>query len=335
MPGMNGGFIQLRRGLYEHVKDGRLSFFEVSLYVAILSDTNPSTGLCFGSAGLFAALYNVSSRTCRDALEKLEEKGYLRRFPIRGKHGSYPILVNKFKCSSGAMKGKYVNCSKSSSYVDIIYDICNDGVDDSAVAGVNEDVDESAARVDTREEKLDKEPELTLLSPTAPKKEIRPEEFANVWNRLRGKLPKVERFTESRKKKVKTRMNEGLTLERFAEAVENCTTKPFLRGDNDDGWTATFDWLVENDKNLEKAINNPYGSNKPNGGNHAQVPTGKTDHGMAICAELIAEDQYRSRANENGGVQASEAKQNGRATLFLDSGAVGHEGVSGGNGYSF
>jgi len=181
----------------------------------------------------------------------------------------------------------------------------------------------------------DKEPELTLLSPTAPKKEIRPEEFANVWNRLRGKLPKVERFTESRKKKVKTRMNEGLTLERFAEAVENCTTKPFLRGDNDDGWTATFDWLVENDKNLEKAINNPYGSNKPNGGNHAQVPTGKTDHGMAICAELIAEDQYRSRAVQNGGVQASEAKQDGRATLFLDSGAVGHESVSGGNGYTF
>lgn len=182
----------------------------------------------------------------------------------------------------------------------------------------------------------DKEPELTLLSPTAPKKEIRPEEFANVWNRLRGKLPKVERFTESRKKKVKTRMNEGLTLERFAEAVENCTTKPFLRGDNDDGWTATFDWLVENDKNLEKAINNPYGSNKPNGGNHnAAVPTGKTDHGMAICAELIAEDQYRSRAVQNGGVQASEAEQDGRATLFLDSGAVGHESVSGGNGYSF
>jgi hypothetical protein len=74
---------------------------------------------------------------------------------------------------------------------------------------------------------------------------------------------------------------------------------------------------------------------KNNGGFNAAVPTGKTDANMAICAELIAEDQYRSRANENGGVQASEAKQNGRATLFLDSGAVGHEGVSGGNGYSF
>ena len=302
---MNGGFIQLRRGLYEHVKDGRLSFFEVSLYVAILSDTNPSTGLCFGSAGLFAALYNVSSRTCRDALEKLEEKGYLRRFPIRGKHGSYPILVNKFKCSSGAMKGKYVNCSKSSSYVDIIYDICNDGVDDSAVAGVNEDVDESAARVDTREEKLDKEPELTLLSPTAPKKEIRPEEFANVWNRLRGKLPKVERFTESRKKKVKTRMNEGLTLERFAEAVENCTTKPFLRGDNNDGWTATFDWLVENDKNIEKAINNPYGLNKPNGGNHATVPNGTGNQIVGVLQKTLAGRQRNRTFSEDGDLPSS------------------------------
>jgi len=49
MPGMSTGFLQLRRGLFEHVKDGRVSFFEASLYVAILSDANPSTGVCYGS----------------------------------------------------------------------------------------------------------------------------------------------------------------------------------------------------------------------------------------------------------------------------------------------
>jgi hypothetical protein len=89
------------------------------------------------------------------------------------------------------------------------------------------------------------------------------------------------------------------------------------------------------DQSTKKCWSGVFPLSKNNGGFNAAVPTGKTDANMAICAELIAEDQYRSRANENGGVQASEAKQDGRATLFLDSGAVGHEGVSGGNGYSF
>lgn len=322
----NSGFIQLRRGLSEHVRDGRLSFFEAALYVFILMDANPATGLCFGSAGLFAAIYGISSRTCRDALEKLELKGYLRRFPTRGKHGSYPILVNKFRCSDGAMKGKYVNCSKSTSYTSIFYELCDDSVNGSAVVGVNDDgnegVNDGAASkiLNTGDKKLDKEPELTLLSPTAPKEEIRPEEFANVWNRLRGKLPKVERFTESRKRKVKTRMNEGLTLDRFAEAVENCTMKPFLRGDNSDGWTATFDWLVENDKNLEKVINNPYGLNKPNGNGGAGANLFKQGMGalVGVSAESIARGEYQSGAYAHGSVQASKNERAGLEISFGD-----------------
>ena len=263
------GFVQLRRGLFEHVRDGRLSFFEASLYVAILSDTNPSTGLCYGSAGLFSVVYSVPTRTCRDALEKLEQKGYLRRFPTRGKHGSYPILVNKFRCSSGAMSGLYVNSDKSSSCDNIIYDIRLDGVNENVNDNGNDGVNDSAARVDTRDKKLesDKEQGLSPLLPTAPvDTNIRPEEFANTWNRLRGKLPKVDKFTDGRRKKVQARIRAGLTIERFSEAVENCRVKPFLMGENDSGWVATFDWLVKNSENIEKAITNPYGLNKPNGG---------------------------------------------------------------------
>jgi hypothetical protein len=70
------GFIQLRRGLFEHVRDGRLSFFETSLYVAIIVDANPATGICYGSAGLFATIFGLAPRTVREALEKLEKKGY-------------------------------------------------------------------------------------------------------------------------------------------------------------------------------------------------------------------------------------------------------------------
>lgn len=106
------------------------------------------------------------------------------------------------------------------------------------------------------------------LTPLSAEPTLRPEEFANVWNRNRAHLPKVERFTESRRKKVRARIAEGITLERFQEAVECCRGKPFLRGDNDRGWTADFDWLIENDKNIEKAITKPYGGCDGQGKNH-------------------------------------------------------------------
>lgn len=134
--------------------------------------------------------------------------------------------------------------------------------------------------------------ELTLLSPLAPPEpKLRPEEFANTWNRLRGNLPKVDKFTEDRRRKVVTRMSSGLTLDHFAKAVENCRAKPFLYGDNDRGWTATFDWLIANGTNLEKAIEQPYGLNK-NGGSNGN---GKTAGNREAALEVIAE-----YANNNG-----------------------------------
>jgi hypothetical protein len=292
MPGMSTGFLQLRRGLFEHVKDGRVSFFEASLYVAILSDANPSTGVCYGSAGLFAALYSLSSRTCRDALEKLEEKGYLRRFPTRGKHGSYPILVNKFRCSDGAMKGKYVNCSKSIDCNKITYDLCDDGVNEGAVASVNEGVNDSAVRVDTRDKKQDINP--LSLSATPPQiAKVRLQDFPETWNRLCGTLPKIENFSDSRKKQVVTRIRQGITVERFEQSVVCCTQKPFLRGENDRNWNATFDWLIKNDRNIEKAITESYGTN--NGGNKSN---GKTDRAIETATKLF--NEYENNAGTHG-----------------------------------
>lgn len=164
----------------------------------------------------------------------------------------------------------------------------------------------TAPETEQIQKQIQKEPELTLLSPTAPAEPtVRPEEFANIWNRLRGKLPKVERFTESRKKKVKTRMNEGLTLERFTEAVENCRAKPFLTGDNERGWVATFDWLMENDKNIEKAINNPYGLNKPNGGNHATVLNGTGNQIVGVVNKSLGRTECEDSSGEDGDLPPS------------------------------
>jgi hypothetical protein len=134
--------------------------------------------------------------------------------------------------------------------------------------------------------------ELTLLSPAAPtpvEPPTRPEDFANTWNKRRGDLPRVDKFTDSRRNKLKTRLKEGLTLDKFIEAIENCRAKPFLSGDNDSGWTATFDWLIENSTNLEKAINNPYGLNRtPTGGTNGK-PASSDDKLKSIADAAVAQ----------------------------------------------
>jgi hypothetical protein len=93
-------------------------------------------------------------------------------------------------------------------------------------------------------------PEAT--NETLPK--VKPEEFADIWNRTCKKLPKIRAFTPSRRKQVLLRMKEGVTLEIFAEAIKCCTEKRFLRGEGNRHWTATFDWLFENDRNIHRVI---------------------------------------------------------------------------------
>jgi hypothetical protein len=123
---VRGGYLQLRRGLFEHVTDGRMSLTECSLYVAIMAHAKPDTGIWKGSAGLLASLYGLSPRTARDVLEKLELKHYIKRFPVPGSHSSYPILVNKYECSDGAVKGMRLNTEKTTDYTVPVYESCED-----------------------------------------------------------------------------------------------------------------------------------------------------------------------------------------------------------------
>jgi hypothetical protein len=96
---------------------------------------------------------------------------------------------------------------------------------------------------------------------------VRPEDFANEWNRLRGPLPKVQSFTDDRRRKVKVRINQGITLEQFREAVRKCVTTPFLMGDNARNWQADFDFLIENGTNIVKVLEGRYdGGNVGHGG---------------------------------------------------------------------
>ncbi|MHB8654994.1 MAG: hypothetical protein ACYDA9_14080 [Terriglobia bacterium] len=106
----------------------------------------------------------------------------------------------------------------------------------------------------------------SLVSPTheaKPGPPVSPGKLLEIWKRERGPLPDVRALTRSRKRKCEVRIAERGSdpekfLAEFAQAVRLCASTPFLRGENDRGWKAGFDWLVGNDVNLEKVLEGKY-----------------------------------------------------------------------------
>jgi hypothetical protein len=79
------------------------------------------------------------------------------------------------------------------------------------------------------------------------------------WNEHCGSLSKIDSLCDKRRAKLRTRIAEGLTPEKFLSLVETCAKTPFLRGENDRNWRADFDWLVKNDHNGLKVREGKYG----------------------------------------------------------------------------
>jgi hypothetical protein len=103
-----------------------------------------------------------------------------------------------------------------------------------------------------------KEPE-TVPSPTPYGK------IKEAYNKICVSLPRIQAMTDSRKEKVKVRWGELGTIERFEEVFIKAESTPFLKGNNDRNWKATFDWLMENDKNYLKVLEGAYDKGKNDG----------------------------------------------------------------------
>jgi hypothetical protein len=115
------GFAQIRRGIWEHVRDGRMSLSDYAVYSYIISQADTRTGMWQGSAGALAGELCVSPRLARRFLERLSKGDYIKRFPTPGKHVCYPILIHKFLLTNGEHKGEQLNALSSTSPVDLRY----------------------------------------------------------------------------------------------------------------------------------------------------------------------------------------------------------------------
>lgn len=115
------GYLQSRRGIWEHFQDGRMTplRFTVHQYIAAQADTR--TGVWVGSAKSISVALCISERMARRELERLTKGDYIRRFPVPGKHVCYPILVHKFYPTNGEHKGEQLDAINSTSAIDLRY----------------------------------------------------------------------------------------------------------------------------------------------------------------------------------------------------------------------
>ena len=94
-----------------------------------------------------------------------------------------------------------------------------------------------------------------------------PEILMKIYLEENIKLPAVIAFTEKRSQKCRKRMLANLGeidtfLKYFRQAVKKAQYTPFLCGNNDRNWRASFDWFVANDENYVKVLEGNYDKEK-------------------------------------------------------------------------
>lgn len=93
------------------------------------------------------------------------------------------------------------------------------------------------------------------------------QDIADRWNSICGeKLPKIQKLSETRKQKIKARLHEfgeSYSWLPTAEALfETIAKSSFLQGNNNTGWSVTFDWVFENSNNWVKILEGNYSNGK-------------------------------------------------------------------------
>ena len=79
-----------------------------------------------------------------------------------------------------------------------------------------------------------------------------------IYEQERGELPPAGEWTAERRRRCARWLEAGFTPAEFRAAVRCAAATPFLAGDNERGWRASFDWLVANRHNARKVLAGEY-----------------------------------------------------------------------------
>ena len=112
-----------------------------------------------------------------------------------------------------------------------------------------------------------------------PREKIPYEEIKEMYHEICESYPKMIKLSDARKKLIKARYEEyDRDIDKFRELFTKAETSNFLKGNNDKGWKASFDWLL-NTNNMIKVLENKYENKYENNfaNNYANNKANKND----------------------------------------------------------
>jgi len=127
--------------------------------------------------------------------------------------------------------------------------------------------------------------------------------IADLWNKCCTALPKVQTLNDARRQKIKARLSEfgkgrDVWLATAESLFETIAASDFLCGTNNNGWTATFDWVMANSKNWVKVLEGNYDNNRGRRGAQPQ----RTSAGVQLGAGEYIEPETGRRTYGSGRV---------------------------------
>ncbi|MGM9759312.1 MAG: hypothetical protein ACI30I_04245 [Parabacteroides sp.] len=115
--------------------------------------------------------------------------------------------------------------------------------------------------------------------------------IVSMWNSTCSSYPNIFTLSDSRKNKIRLRIEEMKGVENAMKILRTVFLKmqetPFLKGDNRRGWKAGFDWLFENNRNWVKVYEGKYEKLNDDEDNQRKVQSGR--RGFEVTA-ASAED---------------------------------------------
>ena len=98
----NEGFIKLRRGLMQHLEQGRMNGRDLSTYVTLHFYADYKCGIAWKmSAPFIARFLNDKIRNIQESLVRLNRGEYIKRLNHRGQKTYYPVVINRFETPHG------------------------------------------------------------------------------------------------------------------------------------------------------------------------------------------------------------------------------------------
>lgn len=119
-------FIPIYPGILNYLLRGDISHSEFGVYVIMHAQADFSTGIWQGSAPRIAASAPRGSdlRTIQREMQRLVKVRLVKHFHPHGARGNFGWLINKYICRSGALRGKQLNATLSTSLSHLVYESC-------------------------------------------------------------------------------------------------------------------------------------------------------------------------------------------------------------------